>query len=58
MIYYVKRDLMDRIELEFIKAKDSELFTQMGSLWSADTLIERQKGIPGNKGRNIRKKMK
>lgn len=44
LIYFVKRDLLDRVELEFIKAKDSELFEQMGALWSADTLIDKVKG--------------
>lgn len=36
--------MLDRLELEFIKAKDSELFVQTGALWSADPHSEKGKG--------------
>ncbi len=42
--YFAKKDTLERIELEFIKAKDAELFGQLSSLWKADTYIDKKKG--------------
>jgi len=34
---------LDRLELEYIKTRDADLFEQMSALWNADTHIDKEK---------------
>ena len=59
--YFTKRDMLDRLEIEFMRGKDSDLFEQTAALWSADQVTsdkgrerERERGEGEERGRERR----